>query len=236
MTERIETGIPGLDTLLEGGIPKGMAVLVTGTPGSAKSMFCLQYLRHGCLKGEKGAFVCLEEDVDLLIQQSERLGLDVKKHIVDGTLLIAKMEVNLVQGEEAVKKILDPDFLMKVKMFGAKRIVLDSLSLALHLSHNYQLGPRGATASLMAAFKKMGCTSLFIHERERTEDSEILFGFQDFVCDGIFYMQLLRRRDAPEFYRGLTILKMRSTNHGKGVYPFHIEQGGIRVYPDQRVF
>jgi hypothetical protein len=106
----------------------------------------------------------------------------------------------------------------------------------LHLSHNYQLGPRGATASLMSTFKKMGCTTMFVHEREKGEETEIQYGFQDFVCDGIIYLQLIRRKEAAEFYRGLTILKMRKTNHGKGTYPFHIEAGGIRVYPDQRVF
>jgi KaiC/GvpD/RAD55 family RecA-like ATPase len=236
VTERVSTGIRGLDPLLEGGFPKGSTILVTGTPGSAKSTFGLQFLVAGALQGEKGIYISLEEEPEGLIQQSEQLGLEMSKLIADHKIWLFKMEINLVQGEEAIRKILDPDLLEKIKHFGAKRLVVDSLTLALHLSHNYQLGPRGATASMMQTFKKMGCTTLFIHERETGEETDIHYGFQDFVCDGIIFLQLIRKKEAAEFYRGITILKMRKTNHGKGVYPFHIELGGIRVFPDQRVF
>jgi circadian clock protein KaiC len=236
MMERVATGIKGLDPLLEGGFPRGAAVIITGTPGSAKSTFGLQFIANGAAAGEKGVYVSLEEDIESLIQQSERLGIPLKELVDDNKIWLLKIDVNLVQGEEAVQKILDPNFVAKIRDFGAKRLVLDSLSMALHLSHNYQLGPRGATASLMSTFKKMGCTTMFVHEREKGEETEIQYGFQDMVCDGIIYLQLIRRKEAAEFYRGLTILKMRKTNHGKGTYPFHIEAGGIRVYPDQRVF
>lgn len=233
---RVATGIKGLDSLLDGGIPSGASVIVTGTPGSAKSTFGLQFLRNGALSGENGIYISMEEDTDSLMQQADALGMSLHELVDAKKVYLLKLDVNLVQGEDAVRKLMDSEFIAKLKQFQPQRIVLDSLSLAIHLSHNYQLGPRGGTASLMQVFRKLGCTSIFIHEREKSEESEIQYGFQDFVADGIIYLQLIRRKEAAEFYRGLTILKMRRTNHGKGVYPFHIESGGIRVYPDQRVF
>ena len=43
-TERVPTGVHGLDKLIEGGFPKGRSILVTGEPGTGKSIFCLQFL------------------------------------------------------------------------------------------------------------------------------------------------------------------------------------------------
>ena len=56
-TERVPTGVVGLDPLLEGGIPKGRSILVTGEPGTGKTIFALQFLYDGLKRGEKGVFV-----------------------------------------------------------------------------------------------------------------------------------------------------------------------------------
>ena len=44
IVERIKTGIPGLDKLIQGGFVKGSAVLISGGTGAGKTIFCLQYL------------------------------------------------------------------------------------------------------------------------------------------------------------------------------------------------
>jgi len=41
--ERIKTGIDGLDTLVQGGLPKGTFAVVTGGPGTGKTIFALQF-------------------------------------------------------------------------------------------------------------------------------------------------------------------------------------------------
>jgi archaellum biogenesis ATPase FlaH len=47
--ERCKTGIPGLDDLLRGGFPRGSAIVITGTPGTAKTIFALQFVVNGAL-------------------------------------------------------------------------------------------------------------------------------------------------------------------------------------------
>jgi circadian clock protein KaiC len=53
-TERVPTGILGLDSLIEGGFPKGRSILVTGEPGTGKTIFSLQFLVEGLARGGKG--------------------------------------------------------------------------------------------------------------------------------------------------------------------------------------
>ncbi|MFO7710477.1 MAG: ATPase domain-containing protein [Candidatus Woesearchaeota archaeon] len=233
---RVPSGISGLDNLLEGGIPKSTATLVSGTPGSGKSTFGLQFLANGALKyGERGIYITLEEDVDSLILQAKRYGFDLQKLIDEGMLLMLKLDVDYTQGEEALLKLIDNAFLNEIKSFGAQRMCLDSISLVLHLSHS-KLGDRGATAELIKHMKQLKLTTLLLHEREEGQMSDIKYSFHDFVCDGTIYLQMVRRKDVAEFFRALTILKMRKTNHQKGVYPVHLEPTGFKVYSNQKIF
>ena len=51
--ERVKTGIKGLDELLSGGIPKESITLVSGPPGSGKSIFCYQFIAKGARRRKK---------------------------------------------------------------------------------------------------------------------------------------------------------------------------------------
>ncbi len=62
--EFIETGIPGFDTLLKNGIPKGSSVMVAGGAGSGKTNFCLQILAHHMSHGKKCYYMSFKEQKD----------------------------------------------------------------------------------------------------------------------------------------------------------------------------
>ena len=79
MVERISTGIPGLDSLIEGGFPKRSINLVAGTPGTGKSIFCAQILYNNALKGKKCLYLNLEQNEGLLENQMLQFGCDIKK-------------------------------------------------------------------------------------------------------------------------------------------------------------
>lgn len=59
--ERISTGIPVLDKLIEGGIPRGFTVLVAGNPGTGKTILTSHFLYDGLLKGESALYVSSSE-------------------------------------------------------------------------------------------------------------------------------------------------------------------------------
>ena len=80
-TERVSTGVAGLDQLLEGGFPKGRSVLVTGEPGTGKTVMALQFLADGLAHGEKGIYVAADEGPLDIIEQAASIGWDFEKFV-----------------------------------------------------------------------------------------------------------------------------------------------------------
>ena len=74
---KVETGITGFDEITEGGLPAGRPTLVCGGPGCGKTLFALQFLIHGALRGENGVFVSFEETEDDLRKNAASLGYDL---------------------------------------------------------------------------------------------------------------------------------------------------------------
>ena len=74
-SERVKTGIPGLDGILHGGFIPGSNVLVSGGAGTGKTIFCMQFLYSGAMKyGDNGVFVTLEERPKELRHEATRFG------------------------------------------------------------------------------------------------------------------------------------------------------------------
>ena len=67
--KRVESGIPGLDDLIEGGYPENFIILVSGPSGTGKTTFCMQFLIEGVKKGEKGIYIGLGEDIDIIHEE-----------------------------------------------------------------------------------------------------------------------------------------------------------------------
>jgi KaiC protein len=80
-SRRLETGIRGLDEMLNGGIPEGDSVLVAGTAGSGKTLFAQQFVTHGIQNGEPGVMVTFEAHPLQYQNRGEGFGLDLKKMV-----------------------------------------------------------------------------------------------------------------------------------------------------------
>jgi KaiC/GvpD/RAD55 family RecA-like ATPase len=122
MIERVPTGVPGFDQLIDGGFPRGSTVLLTGKPGTGKSMFALQYLYNGVKLGENGVYVYAESHVETLKEQAKQMGIDLEQLEKEGKIVLlnvplAKKKFNILYAiEEAKDKV------------NAKRVVFDSLA------------------------------------------------------------------------------------------------------------
>ena len=66
--DRCMTGIEGLDNILNGGVPRGNTILVTGAVGTGKTSMCLEFLVHGALFGETGLFISVTESSEKLLK------------------------------------------------------------------------------------------------------------------------------------------------------------------------
>jgi len=221
--ERIESGIPGLDKLIEGGFIKGSVNLIAGSTGTCKTIFCSQFLWQGLLKGERGVYITLEESADDVKAEALQFGMDFDKYIKEKKCAIEYVFPKTFSD-------LDYQVFTKIKEVNATRLVLDSISLL-----GFYMGGGGAEAklrdkvyTLFQRLKKHGVTALIVSEIP--EDSKVLsrFGFEEFVADSVIILHYLEFA-AGGVPRSIIIRKMRRTDHGTDIYPFEITDKGIVV-------
>lgn len=123
--DRVPTGVPGFDKLVEGGLVRGSTYLIAGQTGTGKSIFSMQYLLEGLKRGETCVYMSLEQKTDEIIQDMAKFewGLSLKKYYDAGKLLIASAEPTSV-------KDLQEASLTNISRAKASRFVLDSLTVA----------------------------------------------------------------------------------------------------------
>ncbi|MCK5040617.1 MAG: hypothetical protein KAR87_06640 [Candidatus Aenigmarchaeota archaeon] len=231
--ERVPSGITGLDELMEGGFPKQNGFLISGTPGSGKTTFALQYIINGAMNyDDVGVFISVEEPVNLLQDRFGRFGWDFKKLEEKGQVYVITPDIKTEEGEDFMQFLTGGAFIDKIKDIGATRIAFDSLTLILEFSEGFG-GFRRGTEKLIKLYADMGITPLLTDERKTRMDS-MEFNMEHFVVDGLIMLDLIKTGDLYE--KIITILKMKGTNHGKGVYPVQMQEEGMVVYPTQHVF
>lgn len=224
--ERIESGIPGLDELIEGGFVKGSVNLIAGTAGSGKSIFCCQYILHGLRKKENGVYICLEQSVEDLLSDISKFGWD--KEFLE-YMKQEKLRVEYVF-PTSIRKLGELVF-DRIEKVNAERLVVDSISVAaMGWEESSDVSKiRRELFEFIQNLKKKKVTSLLITEIPETEPKALSkFGFEEFVVDGVIVLHYLEYTTADS-QRSLVIRKMRRTNHGVDVYPIKITEKGIVV-------
>ena len=82
---KLSSGLPGLDTMLDGGFNKGRVVLILGEPGTGKTIICSQYLHKGASElGEHSMFIGMNEPKSRFMKEMLNLGMDFAKLEADG--------------------------------------------------------------------------------------------------------------------------------------------------------
>ncbi len=234
---RVESGIPGLDKILHGGIPYRNVVLLSGGPGTGKTIFGQQYLYYGLKRGESGVLVALEEHpVQIRINMSQ-FGWDIRQYEDQGKFAIvdaftggigeaAKRERYVVRSVDDVPSFIDV-VREAIRDLAAERVVIDSVTTL------YMTKPATARAVVMnlkRVLAGLGCTSILV--------SQISVGERGFggpgvehAADGIIRLDL--DEVDGELRRSLIVWKMRGTSHSMRRHPFEITNKGLVVYPDK---
>lgn len=79
--ESLSTGIERLDMLMDGGFPKGKSILVTGPPGSGKTILGIHFLHRSCEQGKKCILILTRELTEDILSQSRSIHLDLKPFV-----------------------------------------------------------------------------------------------------------------------------------------------------------
>ena len=225
LIERVSTGIPGLDELLEGGFVRGSTILLTGGTGTGKTTFCAQFILEGLKKNEPGVYITMEEDPEDIKTDLIRFGFDFDKFEKKGLFKFVyqnPFEVSDISGTVV-------DVINSVK---AKRAVIDPVSLIGMYMKNPAL-LRKRLFEIIQILKKTGATTLVTSEildneiGERGGGSLSREGVTEFVVDGVIVLNLFGIGEG--ITRSLLVRKMRRTKHGTDVYPMEITGKGIII-------
>jgi len=217
--ERIPSGIPGLDKLMEGGFVKGSTILVSGSAGTGKTIFCVQFLLEGLRKGEICMFITLEESPEDIIGDVKRFGWDLEKYINEKKLFLSYKDP--FQMTDIVSPLLD-----EIKQNKVQRVVIDSTAL-LELYYKESSDIRKELFKLLAGLKSSGTTSMITSELPEEYKTLGKFGVEEFIVDEVIVLHFLGLGEKTYF--SLQIRKMRRTDHGKDTYPMQISNRGIEV-------
>jgi circadian clock protein KaiC len=222
---KVPTGIAGLDEMLGGGFPSGHVVLVTGLPGTGKTCLGLQFLLSGVARGEKAAFLSLEEDVPQLVETARQFGWPVDAAVRDGTLKVVRLDpketrqsLHRIQGELG----------KELAGLGAGRIVVDSVSLLNMLSDD-EPSRRTTLFALAGACRASGATTVLTAEADPQHPEVSRDGLSEYVSDGVILLGYRTGADGHRVGLSLRVLKMRRTSHVRTVQPYSIGPNGIVV-------
>ena len=241
---RAAIGIAGLDKMIAGGIPGGDLVLVSGTPGAGKTILALKFICSGAEANEPGVFVSFDSEADEILAQSRSLRLGLEELVENKKAVLARVD------STDIYKALD-DIEKKVKEIGAKRLVIDSISVLSVYASSYRNLPEDLITFLqetkhappilmgevtqkqmvyhiISRIRRLGCTTIITSELSKNSDWFSRDTVSEFACDGIILLD--QHALGEENIRTLQVVKMRRTEHAEGVHQFAFKSGdGITV-------
>ena len=249
---KMKSGIPGLDEITGGGYPAGGIHIISGPPGSGKSLLGLHFLVEGAKNGETGIYISLEETEANIRKSMVGFGLDElagdnqdRVMIIDLTNMretTDKMNWEALRGSlrgDAIERAVVSfrslqDFLTNIfKIHTPKRIVVDSI-VAIGLSYDKSNEMREDLFCFCAFLRREGVTSLLITESDDEGGLHTRFNSEGFVGDSFIAMGLENVKG--ELRRSITVRKMRFTDHDTAQRPVLLGKGGITVKADAGMF
>ncbi len=244
-TERVPTGVQGLDTMLGGGLPSKRCVLVCGGPGSGKTIFGVQFLYSGITKyDDAGLYITLDESPAKLRKDMASFGWNLERLERDRKLVIVDASpVRLIPAEVKVGdfSIGKKDFSMlslihiiktKAQEIHAKRLVIDPITMFV-LQYPEVTERRNAIVDLFEGLMNLGATSLLMTElRANILEREIQP--EEFLSDGVLVFHNFV--DSGRVIRAVQIEKMRGISHDYELRPYKIVKDGIDVFAKEGIY
>lgn len=221
------TGIPGLDSVLRGGLPRGHLYLVEGTPGAGKTTLALQFLLEGARRGERCLYITLSETERELRTMAESHGFPLDDIAIfelvpleaDATRqqgIIHPSEVELGETAGLIQR--------KAEELRPDRLVIDALT-ELRLLAQDPLSYRRQTLALKQFFAQRETTVLALDDLTDTQRGLQLHS----IAHGVLSLEP-RRMEYGVVRRRLSVAKLRGVDFQSGYHDYVIRTGGLAVF------
>ncbi|MDQ2642141.1 MAG: AAA family ATPase, partial [Pseudomonadota bacterium] len=226
----VETGIPGLDDILRGGLPQNCLSLISGTPGTGKTTLAMQFLLHGLALGERCLYVTLSESNAEIQKIARSHGWDLRelriKELVSAERgLSVSAQLTVFNPSELELGETTEAMIAVVNEVRPQRVVLDSLS-ELRLVAQNMLRYRRQVLALKHFFGGHDCTVLLLDDQTGGKEDDHLQS----IAHGVVVLEQLANLYGAE-RRRLRVAKMRGVAYRGGFHDFVIRRGGLDVFP-----
>src|SRR5688572_6559212 len=230
LSQRLPTGIVGLDYILKGGLPQHRLHLVEGSPGTGKTTLGLQFLLEGASRGEKGLYITLSESGEELAAVAESHGWSLDDIVIQdltqsGDSLTDNSSYTVfhpseVELDETTRAVLD-----EIERVNPVRVVFDSLS-EMRMMASEPLRFRRQILALKQYFLTRNCTVLLLDDRTLKNPDRQL----ESIAHGVIVLEYVPVEYGRQRH-SMRVVKMRGVNFQSGSHDFNIETGGIIVFP-----
>lgn len=224
-SERVSTGVARLDDMLEGGYFRGASILVTGTPGTAKTTLCGTFVEAACERGERSLMVSFDSDSEETIRNLLSVGIRLERfrgkagkpgllQMLYARSVLGSAEMQLMQ----IKRI--------ARAHEARCVVIDPVSV-LAGAGNASTGA-GVAERLIDWAKSEGvtllCSSLLDEGKPGAEHTPLQVST---IADTWIHLDYQLR--SAERNRGISILKSRGTAHSSQVRELLLSRRGVTL-------
>jgi circadian clock protein KaiC len=226
--KRISTGVPGLDSLIEGGIPKGNTAMIVGNPGTGKTILCSHFVYEGLTtKDENAVYISFSESKTQFYANTERFGMDFEKFERQNKFTFLGLASFTKDGiQDTLEEIL-----ATIRNTKAKRVVLDSFS-AISLAFEDKSEARTTVQVLLGKIMRSEEVTTVLIIEIPYGSNNIGSGIEESVADGIIQLEQVEDNASPIILR---ILKMRCTAINREPHICRIGKNGMKLYPKQRL-
>jgi circadian clock protein KaiC len=227
---KVPTQIVGLDEILEGGLPRGRTSLVSGGPGSGKTVLSLEFLCRGAMAGDPGVFVTFEERAEAVRMNARSMGWDLAALEKAGKMAIIEARLS---GDEVLSGDFDIQGLLTIvgghaTRIRARRVVMDALDVLLRVYGDRQR-ERIELSRLHDWLIDRKLTSVLSVKTYRDGEDGSQYEFLDFMADCV--IRLDHRVLGQVATRRLRVIKYRGSGFGTNEYPYVIGDHGIVLFP-----
>jgi circadian clock protein KaiC len=224
MLPRAPFGIETLDAMIDGGVVRGSATVVEGAPGTGKTTLGLQFIVNGIEKHqEPGLILTFEEFPAQYYHDALNFGWDLKKYEEQGMLrLIFTDPTTVLRGLTEVGGGLEN----LIDEMGTKRCLVDSLT---HFEYAVDADEdlREVEHEFISALKREGVTTLLLRENSNLLGDTNSLSQAPFIADNYFLLRYVEIDSAIS--KAILVLKMRGSQHDKGIHQFAITERGVEV-------
>jgi len=229
--KKLKTGVEELDRILEGGIPAGHAVLLSGSCGTGKTILTQQFLFTGAKKfNEVGLYISLSESRDKMMENLSGFDFYDQKIVDEGKVKILDItqDARLMNMEPLTIKALMNMISSIIRDSKAKRVVIDSIT-AICNSLETERNIREFILELGLQLQYLDCTTILISEVQPMSLRYSVYGIEEFIADGVILLREMEQK--ADLLRTLQVIKMRGVNHSRTRQILEITEEGISLKP-----